>query len=221
MGLLSISLVRVVAALCLGGLSASALAVDYYVDSSHGRDSHPGTRDRPWKSIARVNAAPLQAGDKVLLARGTSYVGVLKIGASGSADAPILVSAYGKGSAPRLMNPRFGVEFGRTISVLGSHVIIDGLYLHDSPAPPPDKTPVPWPESEQHKLVTEMAAVFVDKAAHHVTVRNCEFSNALVGVRVRGSRSLVTRNYLHDAAKITEQWGAMAIVIVGPYNEVS
>lgn len=89
------------------------------------------------------------------------------------------------------MNPYFAENYGRSIEVLGS---------------------------QQHKNVTQLAALFVDKDASHVLIRNNEFSNAAVGVRVRGSHSVVTHNYFHDAAKITEQWGAIAIAIVGPHS---
>ncbi len=205
----------------LDGPLSVVRAADYHVDSTVGSDSNPGTRARPWKSIVRVNAQALRAGDRILFARNTSHVGPLKILASGTETAPIVVGAYGDGAAPRLMNPRFAVEYGRIVSVYGSHVVVEGLYLHDTPTPPPDNPPRVWTESPQHRLVTEMAAVFVDNNASHVTIRNNEFSNAGIGVRVRGSRSLVTHNYLHDASRITEQWGAIAIAVVGPDNEVS
>ena len=93
--------------------------------------------------------------------------------------------------------------------------------MRPSPTPTPDAQPTRWQDSAQHKNVTELAALFIDQNATHVTVVNNEFSNALVGVRVRGQHNLVTHNWFHDASKITEQWGAIAISIVGPHNEVS
>lgn len=204
-----------------GGPCGVVHATDYHVDPAIGSDDHPGTRAQPWKTIMRVNAQELRAGDRVLFARNASHVGSLKVTDSGTKTAPIVVGAYGDGAAPRVMNPRFGIEYGRIVSVFGSHVVVENLYLHDTPTPPPDNPPRVWTDSPQHRLVTEMAAVFVDRQASHVTVRNNEFSNDGIGIRVRGSRSLVTRNYLHDASRITEQWGAIAIAVVGPYNEVS
>lgn len=205
----------------LGSPFSAAFAADYHVNSAVGADTNPGTRAQPWKSIARVNAQELHPGDRILFARNTSYVGALKILASGTETAPIVIGVYGEGAMPTLMNPRFANEYGRIVSIRGSHVVVEGLYLHDTPTPPPDNPPRVWTESAQHRLVTDMAAVFVDKAASHVTVRNNEFSNAGIGIRIRGSHSLVTHNYLHDASRITEQWGAIAVAIVGPHNEVS
>jgi hypothetical protein len=205
----------------IGGLTGAARATDYFINAAVGSDGNPGTHAQPWKTIARVDAQALRAGDQVLFARDTSYVGALKIAASGTDSAPIVVGAYGRGAAPRLMNPRFANEYGRIVSILGSHVVVEGLYLYDTPTPPPDDPPRAWTASRQHRLVTDMAAVFVDKGASHVTIRNNEFSNAGIGIRVRGSHALVTHNDLHDAARITDQWGAIAIAIVGPDNEVS
>jgi parallel beta-helix repeat protein len=213
--------ILIVSLIAIGGCWRVACATDYHVNSATGSDDNPGTRAQPWKNIARVNAQQLRAGDRILFARNTSYVGALKIPASGTETAPIVVGTYGEGAAPRLMNPRFADEYGRIVSVLGRHVVVEGLYLHDTPTPPPDNPPRVWSDSPQHRLVTDMAAIFVDKEASQVTIRNNEFSNAGIGIRVRGSRSLVTHNYLHDASRITEQWGAIAIAIVGPDNEVS
>lgn len=208
-------------ALLLPLLAAStAHAADYYL-SANGDDANPGSKARPWRTLERASAAPLAPGDTLHLARGSAFLGTLKVRASGSAAAPIVVTAYGKGAAPRLMNPYFAENHGRIIEVAGSHVRIENLYLHDTPTPTPDAQPTRWQDSGQHKSVTQLAALFVDKDAAHVVIRNNEFSNAAVGVRVRGTHALVTHNYFHDAAKITEQWGAIAVSIVGPHNEVS
>ncbi|WP_231590633.1 right-handed parallel beta-helix repeat-containing protein [Hymenobacter terrenus] len=205
---------------CLTALSASA-AQQYFLNSTSGADANPGTEAKPWKTLERANQQEFQPGDRLNFARGTRYVGSLKISQSGTETAPITVSAYGKGAAPQLSNPFFSISMGHIIEIVGNYVVVENLFLHDIPTPPPDNPPVRWQDSQQHKNVTNLAAIFVDKGASHVTVRNNEFVNAVVGVRVRGSHSLVTNNYLHDAAKITEQWGAVAVAIVGPYNEVA
>lgn len=203
---------------CLAG---PVVAADYYVNGTTGNDAQPGTQAQPWRSLSRVNAQTLEPGDRVLLARGTAFVGHLTIAQSGTEAKPIVVSAYGEGPAPKLMNPRFGLEFGRVVSVYGSYVTVENLYLYDGATPPPDEPPLPWKESHQHKLVTDMAGIYTDAATHHVILQNNEFNNMPVGVRVRGANSLVKGNYFHDASRITEYWGAMAIVIVGPHNEVA
>ncbi len=197
------------------------LAADYYVHPTSGTDSGPGSKSRPFRTIARINALNPNPGDRILFARGMNFTGALVIRASGSSQQPIIVTAYGAGTAPRLLNPRFGLEKGRIVSVYGAHVVVENLYLYDTPTPPPDDPPLGWKESHQHKLVTEMAAVFVDRDASYVVVRNCEFVNTPIGIRLRGQYSKALNNYLHDASKITEYWGAIAIAVVGPHNEVA
>ena len=212
-----------VLALLAGLIHASmpASAAEYYINAEAGADRNPGTKALPWRTIARVNAQALAPGDQVLFARGMNYVGALVVRASGSAQHSILISAYGTGPAPRLMNPRFANEFGRIISVYGDYVRIERLYFQDTPTPPPDDPPLPWKESTQHKLVTEMAAVYVDKQAAHVEIKNCEFVNTPIGVRLRGHHNRVFHNYFHDSSKITEYWGAIGVAVVGPENEVA
>lgn len=200
--------------------AGNTFAAQSYYLSERGEDSGPGTLARPWRTLERASKEKLQPGDQLLLARGSRFVGTLVINDSGSEAAPITVSAYGKGAAPRLMNPFFAESSGHILEVLGSHVRVERLYFHDTPTPTPDAEPTRWQDSTQHKNVTSLAALFVGSNAHHVTIEDNEFVNAAVGIRIRGSHARVAHNYLHDAGKITEQWGAIAIAVVGPYNEV-
>ena len=51
--------------------SKKAVAATYYVDSVNGGDSNSGlTQAAAWKTIAKVNAANLSAGDSVLFVAG-------------------------------------------------------------------------------------------------------------------------------------------------------
>jgi hypothetical protein len=200
---------------------APALAMDFFINAQTGADTNPGTKAHPWRTIARANAQNLAPGDHILFARGVNYVGALVIRSSGTPAQPIVISAYGAGKAPRLMNPRFANEMGRIISVYGNYVKIERLYFQDTPTPPPDDPPLPWKESAQHKLVTELAAVYVDRQAAHVVIVNCEFVNTPIGVRLRGHDSSVLQSYFHDASKITEYWGAIGVAVVGPNNVVA
>lgn len=205
----------------MGSWMTPVFAADYYLNAITGVDINPGTQDKPWKSLGKASQQRLSPGDRILLARGSAFVGHLKVTQSGTQDKPILVTAYGEGDAPRLMNPRFTLEYGRIVSVYGSYVTVENLYLYDGATPPPDEPPLPWKESHQHRLVTDMAGIYTDATTHHVTIQSNEFNNIPVGVRVRGAHSLVKGNSFHDASRITEYWGAMAIVIVGPHNEVA
>ncbi len=73
----------------------------YYV-SPNGRDANAGTStSKPWRTIARVNAADLNPGDKVLFEGGKSFAGEVQLFAadSGTAASPVEVASYGSGRA--------------------------------------------------------------------------------------------------------------------------
>ncbi len=84
-------------------LSAASWGSTYYVDSAAGSDSNNGTTlQTPWKTVAKVNAATLAAGDSVLFKRGGVWTESLAPTASGTAGSPIAFDAYGAGPAPLL-----------------------------------------------------------------------------------------------------------------------
>lgn len=74
--------------------------------SGSGNDAAAGSRTRPWRTLARVQAhidrGLLRAGDAVMLQRGHRYAGSLTLGSSlvGTTGSPILFAAYGSGAAP-------------------------------------------------------------------------------------------------------------------------
>jgi hypothetical protein len=72
----------------------------YYVDSADGSDSNPGTLAKPWKTIAKVNAAKLAPGQSVGFIRGGVWREALTPGQSGTAASPITFAAYGSGPNP-------------------------------------------------------------------------------------------------------------------------
>jgi len=74
----------------------------YYVDFSGGDDTKDGQSvANAWKTITKVNAAALVAGDSVLFKRGETWTGiVLNVTWSGALNNPITFGAYGDGSLP-------------------------------------------------------------------------------------------------------------------------
>jgi hypothetical protein len=156
-------------ALAATGIIATAGGVEpvgkYYVNSLTGSDENTGSLDRPWKSLAKVSRREFVPGETIHFARGTSYSGCLEISCAGEPNRPIILTSYGEGSAPQFNNPRFAENCGRIIQISGSNVVLENLYLHDTPTPPPDKPPVPLQQSAQHKNVPEMGAVFINSIA--------------------------------------------------------
>ena len=83
--------------------SEKAAAATYYVDSVNGGDSNSGlTQAAAWKTIAKVNAANLSAGDSVLFVAGGVWHEQLTVAHSGSKAAPITFSSYGGQQQPIL-----------------------------------------------------------------------------------------------------------------------
>ncbi|HEX9006361.1 MAG TPA: right-handed parallel beta-helix repeat-containing protein, partial [Bacteroidota bacterium] len=74
--------------------------VTYYVRND-GNDGNTGTSDAAaWASVARVNQATLNPGDRVLFKSGGLWAEQLSPALSGTSTQPILYGAYGSGARP-------------------------------------------------------------------------------------------------------------------------
>ena len=78
----------------------NAYSTDYYI-SPTGDDSNPGTQEKPWQSIAKVNDTDFEPGDRVLFEAGKSFAGTIKLSKddSGTCDKKIVVTSCGTGRA--------------------------------------------------------------------------------------------------------------------------
>ena len=76
----------------------------YYVSSAKGNNNNDGTsKDKPFKTLNKINEITLQPGDQVLLEKGSVFDNqALHLKGSGTADAMILVSTYGEGKRPQI-----------------------------------------------------------------------------------------------------------------------
>ncbi len=69
---------------------------NYFVDSQVGKDSNNGvSQASPWKSFINLKNLKLQAGDSVLLKRGSTFYHSLEIIAQGTEDNPVYCGSYG------------------------------------------------------------------------------------------------------------------------------
>lgn len=94
-------------ALTFAGLAAGSAAVaaptSYFIDSAAGNDGATGTTPgTAWKTLAAANGRTFAPGDSISLARGGSWAGQLAPKGQGAASAPITITSYGTGAAPRL-----------------------------------------------------------------------------------------------------------------------
>ncbi|HGA1259281.1 TPA: right-handed parallel beta-helix repeat-containing protein [Streptococcus suis] len=78
----------------------------FYIDSLGGNDSNNGeTENSAWKSFEQLRKKSFVAGDRILIKRGSRFVGesaFLTFKGSGSQNTPILISSYGEGELPLL-----------------------------------------------------------------------------------------------------------------------
>lgn len=80
--------------------SCTAPISSYYINSQTGDDSNPGTLEKPFKTIERVNALKLSAGNSVHFAGGQTFTGNLHFtGVSGTKENPVVISSYGNDRA--------------------------------------------------------------------------------------------------------------------------
>lgn len=188
---------------------------DRYVNSNarNADDTGPGSKGRPWKSLAPLDAHTFCAGEHIYFARGSSYHGGFLVKESGSATQPITLTGYGNGTAPDFTNPDFNVVNGNVIQVKGSYIIIDGLFFHDGTQSPTTK----------NEDVLHVADVFIAKGADHNVIRNSEVKNSPVGFHICGQFNLITHNYLHDTNRYLAgaNWGPIAILVSNANNEIS
>lgn len=217
--------------------SFTAAATSYYVNSLVGDDNNKGTsKEWAWKTVKNLEQGIFKPGDSILFAKGSSYTGGFTFTCSGAHGKPIVFSSYsagadivltndrrklqdlftryGAGRAPAFSNPDWNVLNGNIFRIEGSHIIIDGLYFHDNTNPPGS--------DRNNKNVQKMGAVFLSLGTHHNIVRNCEFYNTPVAVKIKGKYNLVSHNYFHDTyERMAQSWGPIAIMIVSPYNEIA
>jgi len=93
-------MIRILTILLL--ISVNSFATNWYVSSSTGSDSNPGTLAQPWASLAKVSSsfASISAGDSILLKCGDTFYGSIVVGKSGTSGNPIVISSYSTGARP-------------------------------------------------------------------------------------------------------------------------
>lgn len=221
--------------LCMYTLKGGA--TNYFVNSLIGSDANTGSSmEFPWKSLANLEKDIFKPGDSILFAKGTSYKGGFVFTCSGSENNPItfshystpldviiktprrelspLLIKYGAGRSPAFSNPDWDVLNGNIFRIEGNYIVIDGLYFHDNANPPGS--------NKKNKNVQKLGAIYLSLGTHHSIVKNCEFENTPVAIKIKGTNNLVTRNYFHDTYRpMAESWGPIAIMIVSPHNEIS
>lgn len=99
---------------------AATQGTTYYISSAKGDDKNDGTsKDKPFKTLNKINELTLKPGDQVLLEKGSVFNDqYLHLKGSGSAETPITVSTYGEGNRPQINTNGQGIwklNYGRPL----------------------------------------------------------------------------------------------------------
>jgi len=178
----------------------------YYVDSVAGSDTNPGTSiDKPWRSLARVNATQFLPGSKIHFKRGSYWNDELFIDTSGVNGKPVTFTPYGIGNPPIFSNSGNGSNWTTAIFIQADWIVVEGFKVSD----------------------IHDAGVYIAEGADHNVVRDLEITNVGEGIPVHGQYNLITQNYIHDLRMINntpggvDDYGAVGVVLTNSNNEVS
>ncbi|MGW5156035.1 hypothetical protein ACWEPN_11210 [Nonomuraea wenchangensis] len=122
----AVAVLALAAALTTSPASAFATRT-YYVDAVNGSDAAAGTSPATaWKTLTKASGAALAPGDRLLLARGSTWQGQqLAITRSGTSAAPIVVDAYGSAAA----RPVIAGHAEACVSLAGTHIELYNLQV--------------------------------------------------------------------------------------------
>lgn len=176
-----------------------ASAATYYVDSVGGADTNSGSQTAPFKTVTKVNALALTAGDTVYFKRGGSWDTLLKP-ASGSSAAPVTYGAYGTGNKPRIRGfyvssksyvTAQDIEFSNTGAdspatiITSHHIAIRNCDLYAQP------TNTCW------------AAVYMLLNSHHNEISGCRIEHRnlakqadAINLRRNANYNVIKNNYI-------------------------
>jgi hypothetical protein len=143
---------------------AGSWAATYYV-ATNGNDSNPGTIDRPWRTISKVNSASVQAGDTVYFREGTYSDAVLRFSTShkGTRGSWITIKNY-PGESPVIDTTGLGPY--DAVSIRHNDPL--GLSYDDLPS---------YIEINGFELIGNAKGVRIVNS-HHIRILNCYIHDA-------------------------------------------
>jgi hypothetical protein len=186
----------------------------FFVDSDRGNDNNSGTsQEKPWKSVDKVSSNTFRPGDNIYFKRGSNYSEGFRINGDGTKNAPIIVSAYGSGNAPRFTNSDNNDLNGNCLQLNGDFQKVEYLYFHETnPAPNGDFLSI-W----------KAGAIKVNLGANHAVIQNNEIENCPIGINSYSDSALITNNFIHDCNRVLNapNWGPLGIRIGIGNHEIS
>lgn len=128
--------------LCFIGLNAKTTTKQrvakpnkYYISSSEGNDKNAGSMSAPWKSLTKISATALKAGDSVFFKKNDLFLGHFVVNGSGTKVQPIVITAYGQGEKPIIsgqVGAAEGGDYREAILVSNNdNIVFDGLEVQN------------------------------------------------------------------------------------------
>ena len=100
--------------------------------SSAAADGGDGTKDNPYNSLNVISELTIEPGTHIYLERGSEFKGILAVkNAHGSEEEPVVITSYGKGSAPKIDGNNLS---GKGVLYLAncSNIVVSNLEITDS-----------------------------------------------------------------------------------------
>lgn len=162
--------------------------VCHFVDADLGDDANDGSLDAPWQTVGRVSDAfaDAQPGEHFLFRRGRAWTDpkatarIYMTAAVGTADAPIVVGAYGPIEDAR---PRIAPGNIRILS--SSHVVLRDLEFQDDASIDVGSRPCVLVQESDHVVVYDTRAI--DCVTHGIWASYGSSYTSIVGNVVRNA----------------------------------
>jgi hypothetical protein len=196
-------------------------AATFHVDCEAGDDGASGLSPaEPWRTLAPVAAARLAPGDRLLLRRGCTWTGPLRVPWQGSADWPVGIGAYGQGARPAIRD-----SSANHVDVTGAHLVIEQLQAYTTPGT------VPTDPGCADQPVAWRTGFTINRGATHVTLRDSLAFGNTAGVHIHREARFnhVLHNELRDNVLMSvntddggsDDSGAWGVVVNGDDNEIA
>jgi Right handed beta helix region len=168
------------------------LSKKYYVNTS-GNDENNGTKDKPFRSIKKINSLLLKAGDSIFFKSGQTFNGSLLIASvtPGIKKSPIVITSYGNNHAIINAKDSLGIIIYNSAYIKLQHLSLVG--------------------SGRKTGNIKDGLVIIN--SHEILINDLNISGfQKSGLQIYASRNLIINNvFTHDN-------GAAGITVEGPYQ---
>ncbi len=201
----------------------------FYIDSVAGRNTNDGTSpESPWQDFTNISGKTLNAGDKLLIKRGSVINQELQISARGTSDKWAEIGAYGSGPRPvirrnwdiadrcvLIRDPDYLRVHSLVVSCAAKGLVVfysqpghAGLLIEDCIAYHieglyrPNSSGIPqWrdrPGPSGDGFNASGGIAVTGGQGRNITIRNCEMFHTSWGYFVTGEQVTLDRIYCHD-----------------------